>query len=641
MFIKCGNVCPFSECTTIASACSKIYRRNFLKPDTIGILPATGTYRWSQNQSLKAIKWLILKEREYGYRITQAARGKEQRLPSGIVVDGYFENSRTGKKTVLQFHGCYWHGCPKCYKVNRDRKLNNNYQEIDNMDTRYERTIAISERIRNSGYKLIEEWECDFDLYLTNNPETLIELQNHPLINIEPLNPRDAFFGGRTESFISLYDAKENEKIKYVDVCSLYPYICKIGKFPIGHPKIYIGEECSEIIGPNKDLSKLEGLVKCTILPPQNLYHPVLPCKFHNRLLFTLCRSCAQELKQTNCTHKTKDRFLRGTWVVDEIRKAIQKGYKLLKVYEIWHYKITQYNPEIGIGGIFTDDINTFLKIKTEASGYPKDCITDQQKTQYIAAYEKADGIKLDSEKVELNPGLRSVAKLSLNSLWGKFGQRENLMQTEIVTTRARLMEMFTDSQIEICGFLPVNDKTLYINFIHSKDALKPSRTTNVVIAAYTTAQARLKLYSYLEKLGKRALYCDTDSCIYISSKGLYEPPTGKFLGELTDELEKYGIGSYITSFVTGGPKFYAFTILTPDGSIKEVCKVKGITLNVSTSLKINYKTVKSLVTGERKKPIKIKFDAIRRTCFHAVVTKKEKKKRTHNLRKESLKVNI
>jgi len=37
----------------------------------------------------------------------------------------------------------------------------------------------------------------------------------------------------------------------------------------------------------------------------------------------------------------------------------------------------------------------------------------------------------------------------------------------------------------------------------------------------------------------------------------VYRPPTGDFLGELTDELSGYGPGSYIDEFVSGGPKQY------------------------------------------------------------------------------------
>ena len=78
---------------------------------------------------------------------------------------------------------------------------------------------------------------------------------------------------------------------------------------------------------------------------------------------------------------------------------------------------------------------------------------------------------------------------------------------------------------------------------------------TNVVIAAFTTPPARLKLHSVLEQLDCRVLYFDTDSVIYVSKDGEWERPTGSYLGELTDELE----GGHITTFVSGGPKNYAY----------------------------------------------------------------------------------
>ena len=49
----------------------------------------------------------------------------------------------------------------------------------------------------------------------------------------------------------------------------------------------------------------------------------------------------------------------------------MQKGYKLVEVHEIYEYQVTQYNPQTGDGGLFTQYINTFLKLKAEASGYP------------------------------------------------------------------------------------------------------------------------------------------------------------------------------------------------------------------------------------------------------------------------------
>ena len=92
--------------------------------------------------------------------------------------------------------------------------------------------------------------------------------------------------------------------------------------------------------------------------------------------------------------------------------KAIEKGYEILKIHEVWHFPV--HTDEL-----FREYVNTFLKIKQEASGYPKECVTDEQKQRYIDEYYKHEGIRLDPEKIEYNPGLRSLAKLMLNSLWG------------------------------------------------------------------------------------------------------------------------------------------------------------------------------------------------------------------------------
>ena len=55
-----------------------------------------------------------------------------------------------------------------------------------------------------------------------------------------------------------------------------------------------------------------------------------------------------------------------------------------------------------------------------------------------------------------------------------------------------------------------------------------------------------------------------------------YRPHVGTFLGDMTDELNSYGEGAYITNFLSGGPKFYAFRALVPSsGKTVECCKVK------------------------------------------------------------------
>jgi hypothetical protein len=57
-------------------------------------------------------------------------------------------------------------------------------------------------------------------------------------------------------------------------------------------------------------------------------------------------------------------------WVTDELKKALEKGYVVQRIYEVWHFDETeQYDPKTKTGGLFTDYVNTFLKMKQEASG--------------------------------------------------------------------------------------------------------------------------------------------------------------------------------------------------------------------------------------------------------------------------------
>lgn len=58
--------------------------------------------------------------------------------------------------------------------------------------------------------------------------------------------------------------------------------------------------------------------------------------------------------------------------------------------------------------------------MKVEKSDYPDDVITEEDKIKFIAEYEEREHIKLDSKEIEKNVGLRELAKLMLNSLWGK-----------------------------------------------------------------------------------------------------------------------------------------------------------------------------------------------------------------------------
>jgi G:T-mismatch repair DNA endonuclease (very short patch repair protein) len=246
-----------------------------------------------------------IEQEKDGVRILHGRNGKERQLPElpGVRVDGLCEETCT----VYEFMGCYWHGHP-CMPFRDVATLSGG----ENLAERYEQTLAGLERLAAEGYAFRVQWECEFD-----PPDSGVD--DREAEASRPLRTRDALYGERTEAMRLHHRIRVGEEtLRYVDVWSLYPWICKYIKFPVGHPTIHL--DCDDIPAA---LAK-EGLVRCTAFPPRNLYHPLLPYRCRGRLLFCLCRFCVEVGSKEQCCHvSAADRVLSATWVVDEVRLAV------------------------------------------------------------------------------------------------------------------------------------------------------------------------------------------------------------------------------------------------------------------------------------------------------------------------------
>lgn len=165
------------------------------------------------------------------------------------------------------------------------------------------------------------------------------------------------------------------------------------------------------------------------------------------------------------------------------------------------------------------------------------------------------------------------------------------MTQVELIKDVDRYFDLLTDDSVEVQNLRFVNDEVLEAHYIYHNNFIPPNGRTNAVIAAFTTAHARLKLYDVLDSLGDRVLYYDTDSIIFVSREGEWEPSLGDYLGQLTSETGN----QYITTFVSGGPKNYAYKLCDETTH----CKVRGITLNYRNSLIINFDLLKEMVRTE------------------------------------------
>ena len=241
------GVDPFAQSITLPSACHYVYRRNFMKSQSIGIIPTHG-YN-CETTSFKAIKWLKYIMMSEKLLIQHARNGIEKKIYN-YKVDGWCEQT----KTVYEFNGCFFHGCPICYKPETFNVMKN-----ETMGEIFAKHLIRINKIQSAPNvkEVIEMWECSYEKKIQQDKDFACFVENEMLK--KPLEPRDALAGGRTNAFI-LYHVG---KMGYVDFTSLYPYIQKYGRFPLGHPEIIM-----ENFG---SIENYFGLIFCKVLPPSNL----------------------------------------------------------------------------------------------------------------------------------------------------------------------------------------------------------------------------------------------------------------------------------------------------------------------------------------------------------------------------------
>ena len=148
-FIQLENINPLHYITT-ASVCMMIYRSNYMPKKTIAIAPESVKTDNFSKMSMMRLNYMST-SKAYGTYIQHALNGGEKELS----INNKINNNKTYKvdgsckktNTVYEFYGCFWHGCPSCYKPN----IVNSKNQMD-MGTLNDKTIKKRETIKNAGY---------------------------------------------------------------------------------------------------------------------------------------------------------------------------------------------------------------------------------------------------------------------------------------------------------------------------------------------------------------------------------------------------------------------------------------------------------------------------------------------------------
>ena len=104
-----------------------------------------GKFRRKAATNIKELYWVEWMSHKLGVPVRHSLNGGQQKVGK-YYVDGYIPS----QKTVLQFHGCYFHGhgCHLDKKNDRERRI---------------KTEEITKAIKAMGYKVIEKWECEYN----------------------------------------------------------------------------------------------------------------------------------------------------------------------------------------------------------------------------------------------------------------------------------------------------------------------------------------------------------------------------------------------------------------------------------------------------------------------------------------------
>ncbi|RWR98755.1 hypothetical protein B4U79_02666, partial [Dinothrombium tinctorium] len=163
--------------------------------------------------------------------------------------------------------------------------------------------------------------------------------------------------------------------------------------------------------------------------------------------------------------------------------KALEFGYKIKKIYEVYNYKEKSNQ-------LFSQYMNMWAKLKQEASGWPDSSYenNEQKQDEYIKQYFEKEGIQLEKSKIKKNSSLRFIAKIMLNSFWGKLAQRPNLERNELINSYEEYIKLIIDPEVEITAEKILNENTMIINWKYANEDDCSPGNTSVVIAAFVTS---------------------------------------------------------------------------------------------------------------------------------------------------------
>ena len=124
------------------------------------------------------------------------------------------------------------------------------------------------------------------------------------------------------------------------------------------------------------------------------------------------------------------------------------------------------------------------------------------------------------------------MAKLLLNSLWGRLAMNSNKPLYKLITNSAEWLALISDDQNVVQSADFTHKNNLQVFYTKAENLFEATSIINTILACFVTSHARIKMHREFTKIGPyRIAYTDTDCVIIISKPGEYKPFLSPYLG--------------------------------------------------------------------------------------------------------------
>jgi hypothetical protein len=274
----------------------------------------------------------------------------------------------------------------------------------------------------------------------------------------------------------------------------------------------------------------------------------------------------------------------------------MQNGYVVEQVYELY-----EWDDRNRSSCHFAAYVNYFFQLKQEAEGWKKlgassDSPSEEEQNQLVESLYIQNGnlAKIRPHKVRKNAVLRSLAKLYLNSLWGKFAQKSAKTQHTTIYGTQQFLSLWNHKQVDqsSCKFREISPGVYKTSYNVKNEFISPVRHGNLFIAAKVTETARCVLHRKMLDVGpENIIYCDTDSIIFLYSS-IMGILTDVGLGKWTNEYPSH----VIEHVYALAPKLYSLKLKLRNEDPYEVFRAKGVQMTLVNQERMVFESVKPLI---------------------------------------------